>query len=152
MKPYKDTRIALEKKSEEFKNAGNVLMNRDIPHYNSAVGRYYYSIYIRIMQLMRVLDKINNIEDRKDSHQYTIRMFNQSLQREIIPKMSEANIKKSKTLIRRLEDCAKYRIDADYKEVSLNKSNVNFLKNTLDIFDEIYSDILKILNVEQYEK
>ena len=41
---------------------------------------------------------------------------------------------------------------ADYKEISLNKSNVNFLKNTLDIFDEIYSDILKILNVEQYEK
>ena len=38
MKPYKDTRIALEKKSEEFKNAGNVLMALDNPHCNSAVG------------------------------------------------------------------------------------------------------------------
>ena len=42
MKPYKDTRIALEKKSEEFKKSGEILYKLEKPHLNSAVGRYYY--------------------------------------------------------------------------------------------------------------
>ncbi|BBM52179.1 hypothetical protein JMUB3935_1157 [Leptotrichia trevisanii] len=147
-----DNRIALEKKSKEFKKAGKILMMQDIPHYNSAAGRYYYSIYIRIVQLMRILNKINNIEDRKDSHQYTIRLFNQSLQQEIAPKMSVKNQHKVLSLINRLEDCSKYRIKADYKEVFLNINNVNFLKKTLNLFDEIYDETLEVLEIEKYEK
>jgi hypothetical protein len=147
-----DNRIALEKKSKEFKKAGKILMMQDIPHYNSAAGRYYYSIYIRIVQLMRILNKINNIEDRKDSHQYTIRLFNQSLQQEIAPKMSVKNQHKVLSLINRLENCSKYRIKTDYKEVFLNINNVNFLKKTLNLFDEIYDETLEVLEIEKYEK
>ncbi|BBM57133.1 hypothetical protein JMUB4039_1111 [Leptotrichia trevisanii] len=147
-----DNRIALEKKSKEFKKAGKILMMQDIPHYNSAAGRYYYSIYIRIVQLMRILNKINNIEDRKDSHQYTIRLFNQSLQQEIAPKMSVKNQHKVLSLINRLENCSKYRIKTDYKEIFLNINNVNFLKKTLNLFDEIYDETLEVLEIEKYEK
>lgn len=147
-----DNRIALEKKSKEFKKAGKILMMQDIPHYNSAAGRHYYSIYIRIMQLIRILNKINNIEDRKDSHQYTIRLFNQSLQQEIAPKMSVKNQHKVLSLINRLENCSKYRIKTDYKEVFLNINNVNFLKKTLNLFDEIYDETLEVLEIEKYEK
>ena len=125
---------------------------QDIPHYNSAAGRYYYSIYIRIVQLMRILNKINNIEDRKDSHQYTIRLFNQSLQQEIAPKMSVKNQHKVLSLINRLENCSKYRIKTDYKEIFLNINNVNFLKKTLNLFDEIYDETLEVLEIEKYEK
>ena len=147
-----DNRIALEKKSKEFKKAGKILMMQDIPHYNSAAGRYYYSIYIRIVQLMRIWNKINNIEDRKDSHQYTIRLFNQSLQQEIAPKMSVKNQHKVLSLINRLENCSKYRIKTDYKEIFLNINNVNFLKKTLNLFDEIYDETLEVLEIEKYEK
>ena len=147
-----DNRIALEKKSKEFKKARKILMMQNIPHYNSAAGRYYYSIYIRIMQLIRILNKINNIEDRKDSHQYTIRLFNQSLQQEIAPKMSVKNQHKVFSLINRLENCSKYRIKTDYKEVFLNINNVNFLKKTLNLFDEIYDETLEVLEIEKYEK
>ena len=147
-----DNRIALEKKSKEFKKAGKILIMQDIPHYNSAAGRYYYSIYIRIVQLMRILNKINNIEDRKDSHQYTIRLFNQSLQQEIAPKMSVKNQHKVLSLINRLENCSKYRIKTDYKEIFLNINNVNFLKKTLNLFDEIYDETLEVLEIEKYEK
>jgi hypothetical protein len=147
-----DNRIAFEKKSKKFKKAGKILIMQDIPHYNSAAGRYYYSIYIRIVQLMRILNKINNIEDRKDSHQYTIRLFNQSLQQEIAPKMSVKNQHKVLSLINRLENCSKYRIKTDYKEVFLNINNVNFLKKTLNLFDEIYDETLEVLEIEKYEK
>ena len=104
------------------------------------------------MQLMRILNKINSIEDKKDSHQYTIRLFNQSLQQEIVPKMSNENKIKVKNLAKRLEKSAKYRIEADYKEIFLNESSVNFLKNTLNIFDEVYDEILEILNIEKHEQ
>ncbi|WP_455044985.1 hypothetical protein [Leptotrichia trevisanii] len=147
-----DNRIAFEKKSKKFKKAGKILIMQDIPHYNSAAGRYYYSIYIRIVQLMRILNKINNIEDRKDSHQYTIRLFNQSLQQEIAPKMSVKNQHKVLSLINRLENCSKYRIKTDYKEIFLNINNVNFLKKTLNLFDEIYDETLEVLEIEKYEK
>ena len=147
-----DNRIAFVKKSKKFKKAGKILIMQDIPHYNSAAGRYYYSIYIRIVQLMRILNKINNIEDRKDSHQYTIRLFNQSLQQEIAPKMSVKNQHKVLSLINRLENCSKYRIKTDYKEIFLNINNVNFLKKTLNLFDEIYDETLEVLEIEKYEK
>ena len=101
MKPYKDTRIALEKKSEECKNAGNRLMALDNPHCNSAVGRYYYAIYIRIMQLTRVLNKVKNTGDKKDSHRYTIRMFNKTLQQDIIPKMIKKDVQEKALLFSR---------------------------------------------------
>ena len=153
MKPYKDTRIALEKKSEEFKNAGNVLMALDNPHCNSAVGRYYYAIYIRIMQLTRVLNKVKNIGDKKDSHRYTIRMFNKTLQQDIIPKMIKKDVQeKALLLVGRLEKCSDYRLKADYKDDFLQVNNVNYLKKTLDIFDEIYDEILEIMDVESNEE
>ncbi|BBM39794.1 hypothetical protein JCM16775_p2019 (plasmid) [Leptotrichia hofstadii] len=40
-------------------------MALDNPHCNSAVGRYYYAIYIRIMQLTRVLNKVKNTGDKR---------------------------------------------------------------------------------------
>ena len=152
MKPYKDTRIALEKKSEEFKDAGNMLMASGNFHCNSAVGRYYYAIFIRIIQLTRVLNKIQNIENKKDSHQYTIRIFNKTLQNDIIPKMITEMQEKAFSLLRRLEKCSDYRLQADYKEIFLETNNVNYLKKTLDIFDEIYNEILKIIDIENNEE
>lgn len=153
MKPYKDTRIALEKKSEEFKNAGNILMALNNPHCNSAVGRYYYAIYIRIMQLTRVLNKVRNIEDKKDSHRYTIRMFNKTLQQDIISKMIKEDIQeKALLLTERLEKCSDYRLKADYKDDFLKVNNVNYLKKTLDIFDEVYNEILEIIDIENNEE
>ena len=153
MKPYKDTRIALERKSEEFKNAGNILMALENPHCNSAVGRYYYAIYIRIMQLTRVLNKVKNIEDKKESHRLTIRMFNKTLQQDIIPKITKEDVQeKALLLVGRLEKCSDYRLKADYKDDFLEVNNVNYLKKTLDIFDEVYNEILEIMDVENNEK
>ncbi len=153
MKPYKDTRIALERKSEEFKNAGNILMALENPHCNSAVGRYYYAIYIRIMQLTRVLNKVKNIEDKKESHRHTIRMFNKTLQQDIIPKITKEDVQeKALLLVGRLEKCSDYRLKADYKDDFLEVNNVNYLKKTLDIFDEVYNEILEIMDVENNEK
>ena len=153
MKPYKDTRIALEKKSEEFKNAGNILMALENPHCNSAVGRYYYAVYIRIMQLTRILNKIKNIEDKKDSHRRTIRMFNKTLQQDIIPKIMKEDVQEKALLLAgRLEKCSDYRLKADYKDDFLEVNNVNYLKKTLDIFDEVYNEILEIMDVENNEK
>lgn len=153
MKPYKDTRIALEKKSEEFKNAGNILMALENPHCNSAVGRYYYAVYIRIMQLTRILNKIKNIEDKKDSHRRTIRMFNKTLQQDIIPKIMKEDVQEKALLLAgRLEKCSDYRLKADYKDDFLEVNNVNYLKKTLDIFDEVYNEILEIMDVENNEE
>ena len=153
MKPYKDTRIALEKKSEEFKNAGNILMALENPHCNSAVGRYYYAVYIRIMQLTRILNKIKNIEDKKDSHRRTIRMFNKTLQQDIIPKIMKEDVQEKALLLAgRLEKCSDYRLKADYKDDFLEVNNVNYLKKNLDIFDEVYNEILEIMDVENNEK
>ena len=153
MKQYKDTRIALEKKSEEFKNAGNILKALENPHCNSEVGRYYYAVYIRIMQLTRILNKIKNIEDKKDSHRRTIRMFNKTLQQDIIPKIMKEDVQEKALLLAgRLEKCSDYRLKADYKDDFLEVNNVNYLKKTLDIFDEVYNEILEIMDVENNEE
>jgi len=58
--------------------------------------------------------------------------------------------KKHFYLVGRLEKCSDYRLKADYKDDFLQVNNVNYLKKTLDIFDEIYDEILEIMDVERF--
>ena len=105
------------------------------------------------MQLTRILNKIKNIEDKKDSHRRTIRMFNKTLQQDIIPKIMKEDVQEKALLLAgRLEKCSDYRLKADYKDDFLEVNNVNYLKKTLDIFDEVYNEILEIMDVENNEE
>lgn len=169
MKPYKDTRIALEKKSEEFRESGEILYNLDKPHFNSAVGRYYYSLYIRIMHLSKILgfrrDDNQSLEKSQQIngiHQQTIDFFNMKLEqalepneekeRERINKILNPEEKKElKKILRRLRTLCGIRNNADYSENSVEDGDVKQLKTNLEKFEEKYGKIIKILNIENIE-
>jgi hypothetical protein len=169
VKPYKDTRIALEKKSEEFKKSGEILYKLEKPHLNSAVGRYYYSIYIRIMHLSNLLGfKLNNnqnsenFEKNDGLHQQTIDFFNIKLERALNPDdekekervdkiLTSEEKKELKKLLRRLRKLCGIRNKADYNEKSVEDGDVSQLKSNLTRFEEKYDKIIKILNIEKIE-
>ena len=60
--------------------------------------------------------------------------------------------KAAKVVFVRLELCCRYRNIADYKEGKLTINNVNYLKKTLLIFNDIYEDILEICGILKKEK
>ena len=149
MRLYKSTRLCLENKSEEFEKVGRYSHEQE--YNNSAVSRYYYSMFIRVSYIYKgVRGEINT---GKDSHQSVIKHLKNQILTYVIKKYcSNSEMEKIiKELFARLELCCRYRNMADYKEEDLTVNNVTYLKKTLLMFNNIYDDILEICGIIKKE-
>ena len=68
---YKSTRIFLENKSKEFEKVGSYSHIKE--YNNSAVNRYYYSMFIRVSYIYRNLK--GYINTGESSHQSVIKQL-----------------------------------------------------------------------------
>ena len=142
---YKSTRMCLESKSIEFEKVG-IYSHRE-EYNNSAVSRYYYSMFIRVSYIYKGVAGYTNTG--LGSHQGVISKLKKIVEDYIAEKQnldSEIGGKISR-LFARLELCCNYRNTADYKEAELTKSNVNYLRNTLLMFNSLYEIILEICGI-----
>ena len=147
---YKSTRMCLESKSIEFEKVG-IYSHRE-EYNNSAVSRYYYSMFIRVSYIYKGV--AGNIGIKKDSHQSVIKQVKNQILIFIFEKYhSNSEIEKEiKEVFTRLELCCRYRNIADYKEGKLTINNVNYLKKTLLMFNNIYETILEICGIIKEER
>ena len=150
MRLYKSTRLCLENKSKEFEKVG--WYSHEKEYNNSAVSRYYYSMFIRVSYIYKGI--VGNMNTNKDSHQSVIKLLKNQILVFIIKKYAPNSEmeKATKEVFVRLELCCRYRNIADYKEGELTINNVNYLKKTLLMFNDIYEDILEICGILKKEK
>ena len=158
---YKSTRLCLEEKAKEFKKVAEYSHQHQEKYFNSAISRYYYSMYIRIMQMCRTFDNRKNNGNANNAnvnnfmtHQLTVRKFHQEITGYITFNKS-LNLDDKLSIFKllgQLESCCILRNTADYKEDTIRPKDVKLLKETLDLFDSVYPVLLKIAEIEKYER
>ena len=150
MRLYKSTRICLEGKSEEFEKVG--VYSHENEYNNSAVSRYYYSMFIRVSYIYKGVSGSTSVG--LNSHQKVLNQLKRWIE-EIFAKKQYSDLeigKKISELFIRLELCCNYRNIADYKEGELTQNNVNYLKKTLLLFNNLYEIILEICGIIKKER
>lgn len=108
----------LEKSDDNFKT-GNWAETNEF--YDTAISRYYYSLYEKIIYISKKNGFYTDPPRDKDSHVYTIKEFKKNVSITLQPQelAKLVAISKLKTL----------RVDADYKEKrvqNLNEFNLSF--------------------------
>ena len=149
MRLYKSTRLCLENKSKEFEKVG--WYSHEKEYNNSAVSRYYYSMFIRVSYVYKGI--VRYTDTGLNSHQRVLSQLKKMIEGFILEKqyLESGTGKKISELFIRLELCCNYRIIADYKDIELTKNNVNYLKKTLWMFNSLYEIILEICGIVKKE-
>lgn len=166
MEPYekdirkKSIRRGLKKKVKEFEDSAVRLLEAPAC-FNSSVGRYYYSMYVRVMQISNILDKESenkndnneqNSNEKEDTHKHTIDSFVKKVKEAI--KKERISEKEKKEIIKTLEKLRLFRgfrNRADYSEKSVGEEQIKQLKYHLEKFNGFYEKIIKILDIESKE-
>jgi hypothetical protein len=156
----KSIRRGLEKKAKEFEDSAVRLLEAPAC-FNSSVGRYYYSMYIRVMQISNILNKESenknddneqNSNEKEDIHIHTIGFFVKKVKEAI--KKERVSEKEKKEIIKTLEKLRLFRgfrNRADYSEKSVDEEQIKQLKYHLEKFNGFYEKIIKILDIESKE-
>ena len=150
MRLYKSTRLCLENKSEEFEKVGRYSHEQE--YNNSAVSRYYYSMFIRVSYIYKGVRGYANTGF--NSHQGVLSGLKGYIENFIIQKqyLDLETGKKISELFIRLELCCNYRNIADYKDIELTKNNVKYLEKTLLMFNNLYGIIIEICGIMKNER
>lgn len=152
----RNTRLCLEQKAEEFRKVGEISHAHEEKYFNSAVSRYYYSMYVRIMQICKTLEGDQNaIQNRGnfETHQATIRKFAKNIRiyLSLTRDLDQTEKYDIGEFLTNLQECCNLRNRADYKTKPILPKDVKHLRNTLDLFDRIYPVLLKITRIEEIE-
>lgn len=82
MRLYKSTRLCLENKSKEFEKVG--WYSHEKEYNNSAVSRYYYSMFIRVSYIYKGI--MGNADTGLNSHQRVLSQLKKMIEDFILEK------------------------------------------------------------------
>lgn len=152
----RNTRLCLEQKAEEFRKVGEISHTHEEKYFNSAVSRYYYSMYVRIMQICKTLEGSQNTSQNRgnfETHQATIRKFTKNIRiyLSLTKDLDQTERYNIDVFLTDIQECCDLRNKADYKIKPILPKDVKLLRKTLDLFDRIYPVLLKIARIEEIE-